>query len=49
MRRTSCQNFTKQKVRKRRRTTADRKTDFSREKARPRINAIGLQSIINSI
>ena len=49
MRRTSYQNFTGREVRKRRRTTADRKTDFSREKARTQIDVFGLKSIYNSI
>ena len=49
MRRTSFVDFTGQRVRERRRTTADRKTKISREKARPRIHAIGLKSINSSI
>ena len=49
MRRTSFVNFTGQRGRERRRSAADRKAKNSREKARPRIRAIGLKSINSSI
>jgi len=49
MRRTSCQNFRKGKERTGRRTAADKKQEISHEKARPRINAIGLKRIYNAI
>lgn len=49
MQRTSFVDFTGREVRKRRRTTADRKTENSREKARTHIGAFGLKSIYKSI